>query len=579
MKKDPLNSKILNMDKQIQMYIIAGLSVVALVTILILISNTKKTSTKKKIDDLYVRFNTIKTTPLAFKLNKAQMMAKRNEETANSVQEYYNKYEQTEIKIGGIQELLNQIDDAYAAKDYKQVNKLLEDAIIKTKECEDDVKNIDEFLSNFSKKENEQREQSTNLKEEYRLIKNAVNANSNTLSISYEGILKILGECEELFTASEEWMYTNDYISAEECLTNIQDILDKLKENVVEIPELIKDTKGVLPIMIDEAKREYALTRQRGVYIEHLDVDNKLDGIEKNLNEDLKSLMNAEIINVKEHVSNSKDVLNELMDAFERENRAFKETQEENEKVLSNISDLVEIENYVRIAYDKDSARFGLENLRDILKQKRDAIESYREHYKTISVDINSCIKPATDLLDEVIEFSKQVENDKKELYSYKTTIDKSTDGEVRAKAQLIKLQLVVNEVETKVEEYHLPSISTTYTEDLLKARIYIDKIKELLKEIPIDIDNLNNVLNEAIDFVYKFYNNVNNIVGVAIMVENAIVFGNKYRSTFAEIDQGLSKAEFQYLNGEYTKALKTAISCMEQLFPENADQKILESV
>ena len=58
----------------------------------------------------------------------------------------------------------------------------------------------------------------------------------------------------------------------------------------------------------------------------------------------------------------------------------------------------------------------------------------------------------------------------------------------------------------------------------------------------------------------------------------NAIVFGNKYRSTYPEIDRELSKAEFQYLNGEYTKALKTAISCMETLFPENADEKILEN-
>ena len=64
----------------------------------------------------------------------------------------------------------------------------------------------------------------------------------------------------------------------------------------------------------------------------------------------------------------------------------------------------------------------------------------------------------------------------------------------------------------------------------------------------------------------------------MGIMVENAIVFGNKYRSTYTDIDRELSKAEFQYLNGEYTKALKTAISCMETLFPDNADEKILEN-
>ncbi|MBO5526724.1 MAG: selenide, water dikinase, partial [Erysipelotrichaceae bacterium] len=117
-----------------------------------------------------------------------------------------------------------------------------------------------------------------------------------------------------------------------------------------------------------------------------------------------------------------------------------------------------------------------------------------------------------------------------------------------------------------------------SYKDDLKKSRDYIAKLRELIAQIPIDIVQLNGLLNEAIDFIYKFYNNINNVVGMGIMVENAIVFGNKYRSTYPEIDRELSKAEFQYLNGEYTKALKTAISCMETLFPENADEKILEN-
>ena len=44
--------------------------------------------------------------------------------------------------------------------------------------------------------------------------------------------------------------------------------------------------------MLDEVKREYALSRQRGVYLGHLDVDTKIATIENNINEDTKSLLN-----------------------------------------------------------------------------------------------------------------------------------------------------------------------------------------------------------------------------------------------------------------------------------------------
>ena len=82
------------MSEEFKIYAIAGLTVVALIICIVLLSNNKKSSIKKNIDDLTVRFNTIKSTPLAFKLNKAQVMAKRSDEASSDVKEYYKKYGQ-----------------------------------------------------------------------------------------------------------------------------------------------------------------------------------------------------------------------------------------------------------------------------------------------------------------------------------------------------------------------------------------------------------------------------------------------------------------------------------------------------
>ena len=52
-------------------------------------------------------------------------------------------------------------------------------------------------------------------------------------------------------------------------------------------------------------------------------------------------------------------------------------------------------------------------------------------------------------------------------------------------------------------------------------------------------------------------------------MVENAIVFGNKFRSSHKDIDSDLSKSEFSFLNGEYTRAVQLAIRTMDILYPD----------
>lgn len=567
------------MDRNTIIIIIACLVAVIAIVIFAMLKNNKKAKFKQEMDNLYVRFNTIKTVPIAFKLNKAQAMAKRNEETAASVQEYYDKYVETEKQINEIQELLNNVDDSLSAHKYKEAKEAISIVDERISNCELEINSIDSFLEEFSRREDEQRDYSTNLKEKYRIVKNTINENANILSIAFNGLEGKLQRCEDLFASSEEWMYASDYTSAQKDLKDIDKLLDEIKINANAVPKCIKDTKGVLPVMLDEAKREYALTKQRGVFVDHLNVDNKINIIETNLNEDLRRLVSGETEGIRDRCRESKTTLNNLIEALAAENRSFKEAKETNEKAFEHISDLERVENYVRVAYDKESARFGLDDLRPVLKQFRENIIKYKARYQSINEELASTLLPSSEILVSAETLCNDIEKDKKELYSYKTVIDKSTDGETRAASQLTKLQLVVSEVESKLAEYHLPTISSSYSQDLVKSREYIDKIRELINDVPIDIERLNKTLDEAIDFIYKFYNNVNNIVGMAIMVENAIVFGNKYRSTFPEIDRELSKAEFQYLNGEYTKALKTAIACMETLFPDNADEKILENV
>ena len=578
LKKAFLDSKIGYMDKNTILIIIACLAVAAIIVIIIMVKSAKKNNLKKVIDGLYVRFNKIKTVPIAFKLNKAQAMAKRSEETAISVEEYYHKYEQTEKNINLIQEMLNNIDDYFIAHKYKETKETIKLTEEELSKCEQEIKGIDDFLEEFSKKEDEQREYSANLKEKYRIVKQTINDNANVLSIAFNGLSEKLEKCEDLFSSSEEWMYASDYISAQNDLSQIDALLDEIKINANAVPKCIKDAKGVLPVMIDEAKREYALTKQRGVFVAHLDIDNKLAKIDSQLNEDLKKLMNGSTEGIRDNCREAKMILNELIESLAAENRSYKEAKETNDKAFEHTNDLEKVESYVRIAYDKDSARFGLDNLRPILKTLRDNIDSYRARYQEIAEELASTMRPSSEILVDAENLCADIEIDKKELYQYKTVIDKSTDGETRAASQLTKLQLVVSEVETKIAEYHLPTISPSYVADLDRSREYIGQLRVLINQVPINIDSLNTVLDEAIDFIYKFYNNVNNVVGMAIMVENAIVFGNKYRSTFPEIDRELSKAEFQYLNGEYTKALKTAIACMETLFPDNVDEKIMEN-
>ena len=169
------------MSENVKYGIIAGLLLLAVIIVLVIVNNTKKTNIKKSIDDLNVRFNSVKTIPLAFKLSKAQAMAKRNDETATEVKEYYEKYEEAQRHIDSIADMLENIEDSFACRNYKSCKEALQIISENIDDSEKEVRDIDKFLEKFSKKENDQRESSARLKEDFRELKLYINKNKVAL--------------------------------------------------------------------------------------------------------------------------------------------------------------------------------------------------------------------------------------------------------------------------------------------------------------------------------------------------------------------------------------------------------------
>ena len=566
------------MIDQYKLLIIAGLALVALIIIIILISNTKKSNLKKDIGDLNVRFNAVKTVPLAFKLSKAQAMAKRNNDTAEEVKVYYEKYEEAQRHIDQISDMLETIEDDVSSRKYRDAKSALKIALENIEDSEKEVADIDKFLEKFQEEENDQRDTSSRLKEQFRDLKLYVSQNSNNLSIAFDGIKKKIEKVEDLFSSSEEYMYINDYADSWDCLLKIKDSMVDIRDCVLKIPSLIKDTKGVIPALIDEANRKYALTRQRGVYTKHLNIDERLNEVSSSVSEDVKVLSEGNLGNVEANAISQKERLNTLLGELDYENKCYGEVKNIGDTITKSLNELASLHNYVSGAYKKDKERFGIENIDAYIKESEEHLAFLKADYIAFNEDLADNNMPSSELLKQGNTILEKAKLDIEKLSSYKASFDKNTSDEKRAKTQLMKLQVVLNEVEVKVLEYHLPTIANSYHDDLLASKQRIEKIKNLLAAVPINIEELNTTLDEAIDFIYKFYNNVNNIVGMAIMVENAIVFGNKYRSTYPEVERDLSKAEFSYLNGEYTKALTMAIACMEKLFPNKKDNGYLEN-
>ena len=112
-------------------------------------------------------------------------------------------------------------------------------------------------------------------------------------------------------------------------------------------------------------------------------------------------------------------------------------------------------------------------------------------------------------------------------------------------------------------KDYKIPVIPSSYYIELTEAQ---DAIREVIKELdrkPIVIKILNIRVDTARDLVFKIYNKTNDMIKIASMSEKIIIYGNRYRSSYEEIDIALNKAEELFKRGKYKESLDLSMKCL----------------
>ena len=149
-------------------------------------------------------------------------------------------------------------------------------------------------------------------------------------------------------------------------------------------------------------------------------------------------------------------------------------------------------------------------------------------------------------------------------------------EDEKRAREQLDEIKHILNQAKTNMKSYKLPVTPKNFYVELGEAAEAInDMIKELDKR-PISIKTLNTRVDTARDLTLKVYNTTKEAMKTARMAEAAIVYGNRYRAVYKDVELGLLKAENAFYKGNFKISLEQAINAINIVEP-GIHKKLLE--
>ena len=558
--------------------VIAIIVIIAFLLLWLLIQKLRSGKYNRTLNELEERFSKVKSAPISLKMNKAVAISRVDTDTASRVSEAKESFDKVQADITSISANLADAEDAIGSGRLAKANTLLASAQTDLAVTENKVSELESLLDQILARETEQRQEVTSLKNRFRAIKAQANENQSKLSYCWAMIEGKITDTEKMFSTFEEWMFSNDYDRANAQLDLIRDALDELQSELDELPSLLEDARGIIPKMAEKLHADYVSNRNRGVYLKHLEVEKNVQIMTESLREDLKKIKAGNIQGMRAHLNDYKKRLTQMGDAVTKESEAYDTIQgyaKETEELAAEPNKLAD---YVQKSYTKSSVKFGLEGMDSDLSKQQEELKRLNDMQPRVYENVHNFQIPASTVMVSLKELNEQFSTCSRSLKDMRDRIEMASGDEDRAKKQLVKLQIIMNQMQRKIRRYKLPSISETYESDMRKANDYVHKLDDLMKEDTLNMQLLNATLQEALDFIYKLYNNVNNVVGTVVMVENTIVFGNRYRSTYADIDSELTRSELCFRNGEYTQALTVAIATIEKIHPGNYESMIKEN-
>lgn len=552
-------------------------TVILIIVVLNLINKKERNKYKEEIANLERDKNLIVGASILSELNKVGALV--NNDVMQKKYENWQKRlkEIKEVEVPKITDGLIEIENTFEDKDYKSLKPKiaaleLQIAYVKTKSnfLLDEIKEI--TLS-----EEKNRETITKLKSEYRSILTKYHASKSDYSEIENPIELQFENVDKLFSAFEVSMEKNEYTEVGKIVKAIDDTVGNLKVVVEEAPSIIIMGKKLIPDKINDIKKITSKMEKEGYNLDYLNIDYNIVESEKKIS-DVFARLN--VLNLEDSVFELKTILDyfdSLYHNFDKERLSKRIFEDYQRSILIKATKLEKISNDLnkkiddlKYSYDLSDEDISILDViaKEIVEIKDDynrIIDMHRRHVFAFS----RLSKEMEILNSKLLKTEEKLEQTLRSLGSLK-------EDEKRAREQLDEIKHILNQAKTNMKSYKLPVTPKNFYVELGEAAGAInDMVKELDKR-PISIKTLNTRVDTARDLTLKVYNTTNEATKTARMAEAAIVYGNRYRAVYKDVELGLLKAENAFYKGNFKISLEQAINAINIVEP-GIHKKLLE--
>src|SRR5690625_3934921 len=437
--------------------------------------------------------------------NVAQELSKVKElnlqgETKNNFEQWKDQWETIlNDDLADVEELL--YDTEHAADRYnfpaaKKSMKKMEEILVLV---EQKIESILSELNNLLQIEEDNRKQIEELHPTLNELRKTLSQNRyqyDRAEVRFEVEFDEIDEKLNEYTALIE---NGNYVQATEIVERIKQRLHELHNEMEEFPSLYKLCKQELPSQLDELSQGLREMKDEGYYIDHLDLTREINQYQSRLIDAVTSLEKEGIEKVKSILPGIEERVGEMYQLLEKEAIAknFVETKMPGyeralDKFEKHFSDTkLEVEQLKEAYYFEDTDLEKYMALEKMINQLQDQLKEFAG-----KVGANN--QAHSKLRAELEEGFKQLDTIEEEHDKFKDRIKNLRKDEIEAREQLKKMNDEIFKTHRKLRNSNLPGVPNYVWTMIEEANRKNDRVLKALDNLPLDIIQVQQTLNEA---------------------------------------------------------------------------------
>lgn len=556
--------------------IIFGTILVALIIFMIVYHSIKLKIYRQEILDLQNQINGIKTLPLQYRLGRVQSIAKNMPEVAEEYEQFTKDFEKiTEFQKNELGVLVNEVDESLFYGKTHGIKKKF--ALIRemTQRYDYDAKDLLARIEKVTEIENIQRVEIIRVKGKYREVGNEYEKIRVKVEEFVPHALEMFKELDDDFVKLETLMNNQMFADAKNFTEEIENRIDSLQENLKDLPSYVYVVSDLLPSKIDKVDELITSLEGDEYALEEMNIAARRQEVDKQMEESIAHVKNVDIKGAAEVLEPLTGLIEELVIDLGKELDSYKQFKEKWRESYNELQRLTDVYQNTMKEYRRLITEFVIDEEEVVISKKY-------EEFKQIQKDANDLIEQmesghfayanmlehVENLYDRMMQHDAYLEEFKKQKEDIDTKNQKTEE-------LLENINIVLLEIKSEIKNEHLPLVNDSYRDYIADSYNKVEEIKRFKAHKPVVLNELCAKVEGARDVIYKLYDNVHNMIVTAGMVEDAIVYANRYRSMFLEVNTELTKAEVLFRNGEYRNALQVAVDILERLEPGKYEELI----